>query len=95
MTPVETPAANTGRQFPDTFDHQPKLLVEGNNALLLDSGVFIGPVAIAYQTYGNLNSDKSNAILVCHALTGDQYVAGIHPVTGRPGWWNCRGRYAA
>jgi len=88
MTPVETPTANAGRQIPDTFDHQPNLLIEGNNALLLDSGVSIGPVTIAYQTYGNLNSDKSNAILVCHALTGDQYVAGIHPVTGRPGWWD-------
>jgi homoserine O-acetyltransferase len=42
---------------------------------------------IAYQTYGELNAAKSNAILVCHALTGDQHVANVHPVTGKPGWW--------
>ncbi len=56
--------------------------------LLLDCGVELAPLEIAYQTYGALNADKSNAILVCHALTGDQYVASTHPVTGRPGWWN-------
>ncbi|MSP42113.1 MAG: homoserine O-acetyltransferase [Alphaproteobacteria bacterium] len=56
--------------------------------LLLDCGVELAPLEIAYQTYGVLNQDKSNAILVCHALTGDQYVASTHPVTGRPGWWN-------
>jgi homoserine O-acetyltransferase/O-succinyltransferase len=56
--------------------------------LALDSGVKLGPVTIAYQTYGALNHAKSNAILVCHALTGDQYVAEPHPVTGKPGWWD-------
>ena len=35
-----------------------------------------------------LNSDKSNAVLICHALTGDQFVASEHPITGRPGWWD-------
>jgi homoserine O-acetyltransferase len=44
-------------------------------------------VAVAFQTYGALNAARSNAILVCHALTGDQYVLGRHPITGRPGWW--------
>ncbi len=43
---------------------------------------------IAYETYGKLAADKSNAILICHALTGDQYVASDHPVTGKPGWWD-------
>src|SRR6185436_11117586 len=47
----------------------------------------LGPFTVAYQTYGALNADKSNAILVCHALTGDQYCAGVHPTTGKPGWW--------
>ena len=42
---------------------------------------------IAYETYGELNADKLNAVLVCHALTGDQYVASPHPITGKPGWW--------
>ena len=55
--------------------------------LRLDCGVDLGPITVAYQTYGTLNADKSNAILVCHALTGDQFVAEQHPVTGKEGWW--------
>ena len=55
--------------------------------LPLDCGAELAPWDIAYQTYGTLNQDKSNAVLVCHALTGDQYVANQHPVTGRDGWW--------
>jgi homoserine O-acetyltransferase/O-succinyltransferase len=55
--------------------------------LRLDAGVDLAPLQIAYQTYGALNEAKSNAILVCHALTGDQHVANVHPVTGKPGWW--------
>jgi len=55
--------------------------------LRLDCGVDFGPFTIAYQTYGTLNADRSNAILVCHALTGDQYAADPHPITEKPGWW--------
>jgi len=55
--------------------------------LQMDAGVALSPLTIAYQTYGTLNADKSNAILVCHALTGDQHVANDHPITGKPGWW--------
>src|ERR1700759_1437979 len=58
-----------------------------NDPLRLDCGVDFGPFTIAYQTYGALNADKSNAILVCHALTGDQHVFNEHPVTGKAGWW--------
>ncbi len=47
----------------------------------------LAPFSIAYQTYGELNAAKSNAVLVCHALTGDQHVANVHPKTGKPGWW--------
>jgi homoserine O-acetyltransferase len=55
--------------------------------LRLDGGVLLSPVDIAYETYGTLNADASNAVLVCHALTGDQHVASAHPRTGKPGWW--------
>ena len=55
--------------------------------LPLDSGQSLAPVELAYETYGELNADKSNAILICHALTGDQFVASPHPITGKPGWW--------
>jgi homoserine O-acetyltransferase len=55
--------------------------------LRLDSGAVLSPVEIAYETYGTLAADGGNAILVCHALTGDQYVASTHPLTGKPGWW--------
>jgi homoserine O-acetyltransferase len=60
---------------------------EGAGALALDAGASIGPLQIAYQTYGQLNAARSNTVLVCHALTGDQHLASTHPVTGKPGWW--------
>ena len=59
-----------------------------SDPLKTDAGVDISPLTIAYQTYGALNPDKSNAVLICHALTGDQHVANIHPVTEKPGWWS-------
>ncbi|WP_370297819.1 homoserine O-acetyltransferase MetX [Qipengyuania mesophila] len=55
--------------------------------LPLDGGGELARVEVAYETYGALNADRSNAILLCHALTGDQYVASPHPITGKPGWW--------
>ena len=59
-----------------------------NINLKLESGDTIDSFKLAFKTYGKLNADKTNAILVCHALTGDQYVAGNNPITGREGWWS-------
>ncbi|WP_294357236.1 homoserine O-acetyltransferase [uncultured Sphingomonas sp.] len=55
--------------------------------LALDGGATLSPVEIAYETYGTLDANAGNAILVCHALTGDHHVASAHPRTGKPGWW--------
>ena len=59
-----------------------------SNPLKLDCGKEINNFPIAYETYGELNSEKSNAILVFHALTGDQYVSGKNPITNKDGWWS-------
>ncbi|GFZ83661.1 homoserine O-acetyltransferase [Elstera cyanobacteriorum] len=56
--------------------------------LPLDSGQTLAPFSLGVTTYGTLNESRSNAVLICHALTGDQYVAQKHPVTGREGWWS-------
>jgi len=56
--------------------------------LKLDCGQTIKDFPIAYETYGKLNEEKNNAILIFHALSGDQFVAGINPVTNKDGWWN-------
>jgi len=56
--------------------------------MVLDCGLSLPSMDAAYRTYGTLNAARNNAILVCHALTGDQYVAETHPVTGKPGWWD-------
>ena len=55
--------------------------------LLLDGGQMLPCARIAYETCGTLNAAKDNAILICHALTGDQHVVSNHPKTGKPGWW--------
>ena len=65
----------------------PRLVIPASSPIRLDRGIEFGPLTIAYQTFGAFNADKSNAIMVCHALSGDQYVAGTNPVTGKPGWW--------
>jgi homoserine O-acetyltransferase/O-succinyltransferase len=57
------------------------------DGIALDNGRFLAPLEVGYETWGQLNADKSNAILICHALTGDQYVAGPNPITGRNAWW--------
>lgn len=58
-----------------------------DDGLKMVGGADLAPIQIAYQTYGELNAERSNAVLICHALTGDQYVASDNPVTGKHGWW--------
>jgi homoserine O-acetyltransferase len=55
--------------------------------LRLDSGAKLDNLEIAWRSFGTLNADRSNAVLICHALTLDQHVAGAHPVSGKEGWW--------
>lgn len=70
-----------------THPSSPVLEFGPDKPLTLDAGSVLSPFQLAYCTYGELNADKSNAILICHALTGDQHCASTHPVTGKPGWW--------
>jgi homoserine O-acetyltransferase len=64
-------------------------LFEPPGTLVLESGATIGPVTVAYETYGELSPRKDNTIFVCHALTGDAHVSGRNSATDRkPGWWD-------
>jgi len=71
---VQTPEGHTTTLFAE-------------EALQLDGGASLSPVEVGYTTYGALNADASNAVFICHALTGDQFVASNHPITGKSGWW--------
>ncbi len=68
------------------FDNINKLTI--NKKLQLDCGIQLDKFDIAFETYGKLDQNKTNAILVFHALSGDQFVTGINKVTGKDGWWN-------
>ena len=56
--------------------------------LTLASGLVLKNFKLAFKTFGSLNHNKNNAILICHALTGDQYVTGKNPITDKDGWWS-------
>ena len=76
------------------MDERAKATDEGESITLkgvglkLDCGVVLDDVTLAFRTYGTLNADKTNAILICHALTGDQHPYGHNPLTDKTGWWD-------
>ncbi len=61
---------------------------QDSNPMVLGSGQTLGPVTLAYETYGQLNDARDNAILIVHALSGDAHVAGFHEGDDKPGWWH-------
>ncbi len=67
---------------------QRERLFDEERPLVLDSGARLGPVEVAYETYGELDPGGANAVFVCHALSGDAHAAGLHPGATRPGWWD-------
>jgi homoserine O-acetyltransferase/O-succinyltransferase len=69
------------------YPHSPVVRFGADKPLHLDAGIDLSPFQIAYQTYGTLNAARSNAVLICHALTGDQHALNTHPITQKSGWW--------
>jgi homoserine O-acetyltransferase/O-succinyltransferase len=74
------------RATPDVHRRVGRVVLE--NGASLDCGRRLRPVTVAYEQYGELNEDRSNAILVCHALSGGAHAAGEDAVTGKTGWWD-------
>jgi homoserine O-acetyltransferase len=80
------------RPAPIAIMKVPAMIVEAHvvqfDSISLDGGATLAPVEVAYEAYGTLNAQKSNAILILHAFSGDAHAAGVSPETGKPGWWD-------
>ena len=77
------------QSLPDCVTRQSVSLFAPPEVLVLESGETIGPIDVAYQTYGELSPRRDNAVFICHALTGDAHVSGRrHPEDRKPGWWD-------
>ncbi len=81
-------AINGGVDLPESLSVIPHQHAHFPEPFPLECGQSLPGLDVAYRTYGTLNAARSNAVLVCHALTGDQYAAERHPLTGRGGWWD-------
>lgn len=84
MSPASTPASGSV----GVVETSTVRLFTDDDPLVLASGATLGPVDVAYETYGTLAPDASNAVFICHALTGDAHAAGLHEGATRPGWWD-------
>jgi homoserine O-acetyltransferase/O-succinyltransferase len=86
MNPVEN--KNNSTDSVGVVETQHYTFASQGDELVLECGDRLGPITLAYETYGELNSDKSNAILALHALSGDAHAAGVHSSEADPGWWD-------
>ncbi|MDO8944691.1 MAG: homoserine O-acetyltransferase, partial [Desulfobacterales bacterium] len=82
------PTTNDGNRSVGIVETHHYTFAEPPKTHALESGERLGPVTLAYETYGTLNRERSNAILVLHALSGDAHAAGLHPDEEVPGWWD-------
>lgn len=84
----QQPASGTSAPM-ELVQRQTASLFDGPVPLQLECGATLGPIQVAYETYGTLSPRKDNVVYICHALTGDAHVAGRHrPDDRKPGWWD-------
>ncbi len=89
MTTQLTETFEPGEGSVGVVETQSTTLFPPPNPLVLANGQELGPITVAYETYGTLSPKRDNAIFICHALTGDAHAAGYHsPEDRKPGWWD-------